>query len=52
MPTTTLKDRLARKVKNDSKSGPDLYITSSEEDKLVSFLLTFVKWAMVKQREK
>ena len=48
VPRTTLKDRLAGRVKNGSKSRPDPYLTSSKEDKLISFL---VKWAMVKQRE-
>ena len=37
MPRTTLNDRLARRVKHGSKSRPDPYLTSSEENKLVSF---------------
>ena len=54
LPRTTLKDRLAGRVKNGSKSGPDPYLTSSEEDKSnwLVFKLMVVKWAIVKQREK
>ena len=37
VPRTTLKDRLAGRVKNGSKSRPDPYLTSSKEDKLISF---------------
>ena len=37
VPKTTLKDRLAERVKHGSKSGPDPYLMSSEENKLVSF---------------
>ena len=35
--TTTFKDRLVGKVKHGTKSGTDPYLTSSEEDELVSF---------------
>ena len=38
MPRTTLKDRLAGRIKHDSKSGSKPYLMSSEEDELVSFL--------------
>ena len=43
VPRTTLKDRLAGRVKHGSKSGPDPYLTSSEEDELVSFLINACK---------
>ena len=37
VPRSTLKDRLAGRVKNGSKLGPDPYLTSSKEDKLINF---------------
>ena len=43
VPRTTLKDRLAGRVKHGSKSGPDPYLTSNEEDELVSVLINACK---------
>ena len=40
---TTLKDRLAGKVKHSSKSGPDPYLTLSEETELAKFLMDVCK---------
>ena len=34
VPRTTLKDRLAGRVKHGAKSGPGSYLTSSEETEL------------------
>ena len=43
MPKTTLKDRLARRVNHGSKSGPEPYLMSSEENELVSFQINACK---------
>ena len=43
VPKTTLKGRLVRRVKHGSKSGPGPYLMSSEENKLVSFLINACK---------
>ena len=48
--TTTLKDRLVGKVKHGTKSGPDSYLMSSEEDELVSFLINACKMGHVKTK--
>ena len=50
VPRTTLKDRLAGRVKHGSKSGPDPYLTSSEEDELVSFLINACKMGQGKTK--
>ena len=49
MPRTTLKDILDGRVKHGSKSGPDPYLTSSEEDELVSFLINACKMGQGKK---
>ena len=36
-PTTTLKDRLAGRVKHGKKSRPEPYLTPQEEEELVEF---------------
>ena len=38
-----LKDRFVRRVRHGSKSGPDPYLMSSKEGKLVSFLINACK---------
>ena len=43
IPRTTLKDRLAGRVKHGTKSGPDPYLTLSEETELVTFLTDVCK---------
>ena len=40
---TTLKSRLAGRVKHSSKSGPDPYLTLSEETELTKFLMNVCK---------
>ena len=43
VPKTTLKDRLAGRVKHGVKSGPGSYLTPSEETELVKFLIDICK---------
>ena len=43
VPKTTLKDRLAGRVKHGSKSGPEPYLMSSEGNELVSFKISASK---------
>ena len=37
IPTTTLKDRLAGRVKHGKRSGPEPYLTPQEEEELAAF---------------
>ena len=50
VPRTTLKDILAGRIKHGTKSGPKPYLTSSEEDELVSFLINACKMGHGKTR--
>ena len=43
IPRTTLKDRLAGRVKPGTKSGPDPHLTLSKETELVTFLIDVCK---------
>ena len=43
VPKTTLKDRLAGRIKHGAKSGPGSYLTPSEETKLAKFLIDVCK---------
>ena len=43
VPKTTLKDRLAGRVKHDAKSGPGPHLASSKETELANFLIDVCK---------
>jgi len=43
VPRTTLKDRVAGRVKHTSKSGPDPHLTLGKETKLAKFLINVCK---------
>jgi len=43
VPRTTLKDRIAGRVKHGSKSGLDPYLTLSQETELTEFLINVCK---------
>ena len=49
VPRTSLKDRLSGRVIHGTNIGPKPYLTQEEENNLLSFLSTAVRWAMAKQ---
>ena len=49
VPCTSLKDRVSGKVSDGCSMGPKHYLTSEEENKLVSLLLNVRRWGMVRQ---
>ena len=50
VPPTTLKDRLSGRVKHGDNPGPDPYLTKSEEEDLVAFLVNCSKMGYGKTR--
>ena len=52
VPRTTLKDKLAGRVKHGTKSGQQSYLTVSEENKLSNFLIEVCKMGHGKTKKK
>ena len=50
VPKTTLKDRLAGRVKHGKKSGPVPFLTPQEEEQLATFLVNCSKIGYPKTR--
>lgn len=51
VPCTTLKDRVSGKVQHGCKSGKSAYLSSSEEEELVEYLITCSKIGYPKRRD-
>ena len=52
VPKSTLKDRIAGRVKHGTKPGPVTYLQTKEEEELVNFLFECSKTGMERQNKK